>query len=129
VGERWSAGTQPINEIGSGHESRNSQAIRLGANPFAFALRAIPAASANALRLTGNKRNPDVQKASKSFHAACACLALISPFRTLMDKALENPFTIQSDDTNGPVQDSNQASICGLAGSGTNVGTAALMSR
>jgi hypothetical protein len=84
------------------------------------AFRVIPAASRNALRLTGNKRKPDLQKASKSFQAACACLALISPFRTLMDKALENSVTIQSDDTKGSVQDSNQASIAGLAGSGTN---------
>ncbi|MBK9019871.1 MAG: hypothetical protein IPL72_07685 [Sulfuritalea sp.] len=65
----------------------------------------------------------------KSFHAACACLALISPLRTLMDKALENSVIIQSDDTRGSVQDSNQASIAGLAGSGTNNGTAALVSR
>jgi hypothetical protein len=93
------------------------------------ACRAIPAASANAFRLTGNNRNPDLQKASKSFHAACACLALISPLRTLMDKAHENSVTIQSDDTKGSVQDSNQASIAGLAGSGTNNGTAALVSR
>ena len=60
------------------------------------AFRVIPAASRNALRLTGNKRKPDLQKASKSFQAACACLALISPFRTLIDKALENSVTIQS---------------------------------
>jgi hypothetical protein len=93
------------------------------------AFRAIPAASVNAFRLTGNKRKPDLQKASKSFHAACACLALISPFRTLIDKALENSVTIQSDDTKGSVQDSNQASIAGLASSGTNIGTAALVSR
>lgn len=145
VGERWNAGTQPVNELGSGHELKISQAIWLGANPFAFAFLAsvssavaiplapasraiarckasperiplaefgtILAASANAFRLTGNKRNPDLQKASKSFHAVCACLALISPFRTLMDKALENSVTIQSDDTRGSVQDSNQASI------------------
>jgi hypothetical protein len=150
---------QPVNEFGSGHELRNSQMIWLTAKPLAFAFfasvssavaiplapasnaiarckasperkplaacRVIPAASANAFRLTGS----NLQKASKSFHAACACLVLISPFRTLMDKALENSVTIQSDDTKGSVQDSNQASIAGLAGSGTNIGTAALVSR
>jgi hypothetical protein len=93
------------------------------------AFRVIPAAAANAFRLTGNKRNPDLQKASKFLDAACACLALISPWRTLMDKALENSVTVQSADTKGSVQDSNQASIAGLAGSGTNIGTAALVSR
>jgi hypothetical protein len=163
VSKRWNTGIQPVNELGSGHELRNSQIIWLTGNPFAFAFlasassavaiplapassaiarckasperkplaasRAIPAASVNAIRLTGNKRNPDLQKASKSFHAACACLALISPFRILMDKALENSITIQSDDTKGSVQDSYQASIEGLAGSGTNIGTAALVSR
>jgi hypothetical protein len=46
-----------------------------------------------------------------------------------MDKALENSVTIQSDETKGAVQDSNQASIAGLAGSGTNIGTAVLVSR
>ena len=63
------------------------------------------------------------------FVAARACFWSISTRRTLIDNALANSVRIQSEEISVSSQDSNHASIAPLAGSGTNMGMATLVSR